>query len=92
MIVTSQTRGPCDRCGANVQAHEDCTYLEEVRTALRGSKRPFCGFSPPRHIACSPSRAQARDLMVSAALDMQPDDVGLYDSALARHIAAKVQS
>lgn len=51
--------GDCDRCGAPVQAHEDATRLEEVAFALEtGAEAAFCGFTRPRHVACSPSRWQ----------------------------------
>lgn len=92
--LKSASRGDCDRCGCNVQAHDDCTYLEEVRFAMREGKRPFCGFTKGRHIACSPSRVQAltgddvswmdaRDLMSSAAMEYRPDEE-TYDDAIDR--------
>lgn len=95
-VIKSASRGDCDRCGANVQAHDDCTYLEEVRFALLNGKRPFCGFTEGRHIACSPSRAQAlvgddatwleaRDLLVSAAMDFDPE-VEMYDDSINRRL------
>jgi hypothetical protein len=99
-VIKSASRGDCDRCGANVQAHDDCTYLEEIRFAMREGKRPFCGFTKGRHIACSPSGAQAltgddvswldaRDLMVSAAMEFRPNEE-TYDDAIDRLLHRKV--
>ena len=93
----TETRGICDRCGADVQAHEDCTILEEVRFAIQLGWRPFCGFTVGRHIACSPSRMQAlagddatwreaKQILEAAARDFR-EDVETYSDAVKRHMA-----
>ncbi len=96
-VLVTETRGICDRCGADVQAHEDCTILEEVRFAIQLGYRPFCGFTVGRHIARSPSRMQAlagddetwreaRQILEAAARDFRRD-VEVFSDAVKRHMA-----